>query len=180
MADIRSNTGRQGSREKPDRADKSWLGKVLESMDVVGDAIIDFAKNPFAQPKYLTAFGGLLALVSTMFPWTYLTYYGQKTQGYAGFTEIPGVLTAVLGSVIVFVAIFIRTKPGLGNSRASSGLALLGLLIDIVLRELLIVRGEYEPGYGMANGFGHALSVIALFLTFAFGFIPNPMQALKQ
>ncbi len=44
MADKQLSNDSQRPGEEPSRAGKSWLDKVLESMDVAGDAIADFAK----------------------------------------------------------------------------------------------------------------------------------------
>lgn len=140
-----------------------------------------------AQPKYFTAFGGLLALVGTFFPWAYLAYYGEKTQDYAGFTQLPGMLTAVVGLVIIFLAFFIQTKPGKANSLASSALALVDFLICLIW-PMVSYEPCFEAFFGgvceyqtvIGSGFGYILSMFALFLTLVFGLIPNPRQTMRQ
>ncbi len=178
MADIHSNPSSQGSREKSDGANRSWRHKVLESMDVAGEAIIDFAKNPFARPKYLTALAGFLALLGTILPWTFAGGFGIRQDfAYTGFTLPLGQVIAVSGLAIILLAIFRRTRPGRANSLASSLLALIAIVITCVLwasTVFCVDCGALKPGVG------NILSVLALFLTFVLGLIPNPKQAVTQ
>jgi hypothetical protein len=139
--------------------------------------------NPVFQPRYLTAFAGVLTLMGTFFPWASLVYYGETIlERYSGLTQVPGMLlTAVVGVATIFISLFMQTKPAKANSLVSSLLALVTLLMacvwpmmfyDTCFEAFFGNACEYETKIG--TGFGYGLSMFSLFLTFVFGLIPNP------
>lgn len=140
--------------------------------------------SPVFQPRYLTAFAGVLTLMGTFFPWAASVYYGETIlERYSGLSQIPGMLTAVVGVVIIFVSLIMQTKPAKANSLVSSLLALVTFLMacmwpmmfyDTCLEAFFGQACEYETKIG--TGFGYILSMFSLFLTFIFGLIPNPKR----
>lgn len=141
-------------------------------------------KSQTFQPRYLTAFAGVLTLMGTFFPWAALVYYGKDIiERYSGLTQLPGMITAVVGVATIFVSIFMQTKPGKPNSLVSSLLALLNFLVgciwimafyDKCFEEFFGNACEYKTEIG--TGFGYGLSMFSLVLTFIFGLIPNPKK----
>lgn len=173
--------------------EKEIVGEPKESQQPISDTqprrlasvTLDVkAKKSSFQPKYLTAFAGVLILMGTFFPWAALVHYGQdKIEEYSGLTQLPGMITAVVGLVIVFVSIFLQTKPGKPNSLVSSLIALVIFLMacywplafyESCWDELFGEACEYKTEIG--TGFGYGLSMFSLFLAFVFGLIPNPKE----
>lgn len=137
---------------------------------------------PVFQPRYLTAFAGILTLMGTFFPWASLVYYGETIlERYSGLTQIPGMLTAVVGVATIFISLFMQAKPAHANSWFSSLLTLVTFLIAGVW-PTMFYETCFEAFFGNAceykteigTGFGYGLSMFSLFLTFIFGLIPNP------
>ncbi len=140
--------------------------------------------SPAFQPRYLTAFAGVLTLMGTFFPWAALVYYGETIlERYSGLTQVPGMFTAVVGVAIIFISLFMQTKPAKANSLVSSLLALVTFLMacvwpmmfyDTCLEAFFGEACEYKTEIG--TGFGYGLSMFSLFLVFIFGLIRNPKE----
>lgn len=179
--------------QQPEPTEKEILGKPGESRQAVSDTQLKQsmtitpnakAEKSAFQPKYLTAFAGVLTLMGTFFPWAALVYYGKDIiEKYSGLTQLPGMITAVIGLVIVFTSIFLQTKPGKPNSLVSSLLALVTFLMACVwpmafyescFEGLFGNACEYETKIG--TGFGYVLSMFSLFLVFVLGLIHNPKE----
>jgi hypothetical protein len=142
------------------------------------------AKNPTFQPRYLTAFAGVLTLMGTFFPWAALVYYGEDIiERYSGLTQLPGMFTAVIGVATIFISLFMQAKPEKPNSLVSSLLALLTFLMACVW-PMAFYESCFEAFFGNAceyetkigTGFGYGLSMFSLFLVFVFGLIRNPKE----
>ncbi len=148
----------------------------MESMDAAGDAVVTFVKNPLAQPKYLTAFGGFLAVLGTVLPWTHAGGYGYlgRQFTYPGFTLLPGRVIAASALLVILVAVFGRTRPGKANSPLAAGLVLVEFAAGCV--GWLLAYFSCKDCGGLLPGFGNILSLSGLFLTLIFGLIPNPRQ----
>ena len=173
-------------------AEKDILGSPKEFQEPVNNTQLKAVattsnvnkKSTAFQPKYLTAFAGVLTLMGTFFPWAALVYYGKDIlERYSGLTQVPGMITAVIGVAIIFISIFMQTKPGKPNSLVSSLLALLNFLVgciwvmafyDTCFEALFGNVCEYKTEIG--TGFGYGLSMFSLVLTFIFGLIPNPKE----
>lgn len=173
-------------------AEKDILGSPKEFQQPVNNTQLKAAsttsnankKSTAFQPKYLTAFAGVLTLMGTFFPWAALVYYGKDIlERYSGLTQLPGMITAVVGVAIIFISIFMQTKPGKPNSLVSSLLALLNFLVGCIwvmafyeqcFEALFGNACEYKTEIG--TGFGYGLSMFSLVLVFIFGLIPNPKE----
>ncbi len=157
---------------------------------------VETKKSAF-QSKYLTIIGGIGIMIGTVFPWADLVLF-SNAQGqavglyvsegdhtytlaeYSGLSIAPGILTAIIGLAIVFIAIFQHTKSGKANSLVSSLLALATLLMAwtwTIFFAPSCMESLFNPNascYRNGTGFGYSLSTFSLFLTFIFGLIPNP------
>lgn len=137
-------------------------------------------KKSAFQPKYLTALGGMGIMIGTVFPWAAMVSGQYKLDEYSGFTVAPGILTAIVGLAIIFIAIFQHTKPGKANSLISSLFALVTFLMACLWATAfypICDEAFFNPDatcYRIGTGFGYGLSMFSLFLTFIVGLIPNP------
>ncbi len=137
---ARSALAKLQQPEQP--TEQEIFGKSSSSQQPVNDKqqkkstpIISNTKenSPTFQPRYLTAFAGVLTLMGTFFPWAALVYYGKDIiERYSGLTQVPGMFTAVVGVATIFISFFMQTKPDKPNSLVSSLLALVAFLMACV------------------------------------------------
>lgn len=139
------------------------------------------------QPKYLTALAGLMVLMGAFLPWARSMYYEKDVlEVFTGLSFPIGVLTAVVGILVIFLSIFIPGKTEHANSLPSSliGLAFLFALpiwatmsYESCFEHIFGDACEYTTIYG--TGTGYALSLLSLLFVFIFGLIRNPKKAGK-
>jgi hypothetical protein len=145
-------------------------------------------KKSAFQPKFLTAVGGMGIMVGTVFPWATFVWISLNSlrldgdiETHSGLTTAPGILTAIIGLAIVFIAIFQQTKPGKANSLISSLFALVAFLMACLWKIAFTPpcfesSSSFDTSCYTIEGFGYVLSMSSLVLTFIFGLIPNPKE----
>lgn len=133
-------------------------------------------KYPLQNILIICGFGLLIGIV---FPWSALVFGSQKLEGYAGFTEVPGIITALVGVVIIFVIVFQEANPQKAVSRFSSYLALANLVMIVIWKMAfynvcpLEAFGEECYKVEIGTGFGYGLSVFLLLVILMVGFLPH-------
>lgn len=122
---------------------------------------------------------GLGLLVGILFPWSALVFGRQKLEQYSGFTQVPGIITALVGLVIMFVTLLQEANSQKAVSRFSSFLALANLVMLFIWKMAfynvcpLEAVGEECYKVAIGTGFGYGLSVFLLLVILMVGFLPH-------
>lgn len=139
--------------------------------------IIQIRKKYPLQNLLIICGSGLL--VGIVFPWSALVFGSQKLEGYSGFTEVPGIITALVGLVIILVIAFQKANPQKAVSKFSSFLALANLVLIFIWKMAfynvcpLEAVGEECYKVEIGTGFGYGISVLLLLVILMVGFLPH-------
>lgn len=145
-------------------------------------------KQSSFQLKYLSTIAGIGVMIGTVFTWTVDQSPARGIfNSYPGWTEPMGLFTLIVGILIIVLSFSAKTNSSKASSPITSILAVATLLAVFVwtLRTPNCDLGSFfgDPNavcYNDTQGFGYSLSMLALFLAFIFGWIPNPKNQVSD